>query len=255
MKMLSISSRRGILRGGLLMLGISGVAFGLHWNGFTLVEWWRESHSGVVISGAQTSEKRIALTFDDGPDPNYTPRILAILQQYGVKATFFQEGQQVSAYPDIARAVVAQGHVIGNHTFSHPYLNRKSAKEVCQEMADCEHSLETCLHRKSYLFRPPRGQWNPTIYREARRQGDHIILWTLALEHHEVKTPQAMVNRVLRQIRPGGILLMHDGARVSREMTVQALPLLLEGLRKRGYQCVTVPELLHIRGDEVCLAP
>jgi peptidoglycan/xylan/chitin deacetylase (PgdA/CDA1 family) len=230
--------------------GLSLAVCAFSWNGFTLAEWWRESHSGIVLWQANTREKVVALTFDDGPDPRYTPRVLAILQKYGVKATFFEEARRVQAHPEIARAVLARGHSLGNHTCTHPYLNRKSPREVAAEMGGCERCFETLLHRKSHLFRPPRGQWNPTIYREAKREDDRIILWTVAVEHREVKTPRAMADRALSLLRPGGILLMHDGAGVDRESTVRALPLILEGLRRRGYRCVTVPDLLHIRGDE-----
>ncbi|HZO91789.1 MAG TPA: polysaccharide deacetylase family protein [Chthonomonadaceae bacterium] len=228
--------------------GLSLAASALSWHGFTFVEWWREGHSGLVLWKADTGQKCVALTFDDGPDPRYTPRILAILRRYGARATFFEVGRQVQAYPALARAVAAQGNVIGNHTYSHPYLDRKPGWEVAQEIAQCDSCLEAVLGRHSYLFRPPRGDWNPTIFREVRRRGDHLILWTFAVEHREARTPQAMAARALRLVRPGSILLMHDGADSTREKTVQALPLILEGLRARGYRCVTVPELLRIRG-------
>ena len=212
------------------------------------MEWWRETHSGIVLSQAQTRRKVVALTFDDGPNPRYTPRILALLQRYHVKATFFEEGREVEAHPELSRLVAAQGHILGNHTLTHPYLLRQSAKGIRREMAGGERCLEDALHCKTYLFRPPRGQWNPVVFREARREGDHIILWSVGVEHHDARTARSMAARALRLVRPGGILLMHDGGG-NRETTVQALPLILEGLRKRGYRCVTVPQLLHIRGD------
>jgi peptidoglycan/xylan/chitin deacetylase (PgdA/CDA1 family) len=249
MRLFTIRSANTLLTFGLTLGGLTLAVCAFSWNGFTLAEWWRETHSGVVLSEAHTRSRLVALTFDDGPDPRYTPRILAILQQYGAKATFFEEGRQVQAYPALAAEILTQGHVIGNHTYSHPYLTRESRRDVCREISGCERSLETCLHLKSSLFRPPRGQWNPIIYREARREGDHIVLWTVAVEHHEVRTPRAIAERALRLVRPGGILLLHDGGIPSRENTVQALPLLMDGLRRRGYRCVTVPELLHIRGD------
>ncbi|HLV80406.1 MAG TPA: polysaccharide deacetylase family protein [Chthonomonadaceae bacterium] len=235
---------------GLALGGLCVAACALSWHGFTLMEWVRESRSGVVLYRANTRARVVALTFDDGPDPIYTPRILAILRRYGVRATFFEVGRQVRAYPQVACRVVAAGHVVGNHTWSHPYLERKSARGVHGEMEAGEITLEKTLRLKSHLFRPPRGAWNPVIFREARREGDHIILWTVALEHHDAPTPRAMVARALRLVRPGSILLLHDGAHVSRERTVEALPLLLDGLRRRGYRCVTIPQLLHIRGDD-----
>jgi peptidoglycan/xylan/chitin deacetylase (PgdA/CDA1 family) len=233
----------------LMLAGLCLAASALSWHGFTLIQWWREGHSGLVLWKGSPQEKCVALTFDDGPDPRYTPRILDILRQYGVHATFFQVGRQIDAFPALARAVAAQGHVIGNHTYTHPYLDQKSPSEVAQEMTRGEQSLETALHLRSYLFRPPRGDWNPTIFGECRRRGEHLILWTLALDHHTVHTPQAMVSRALNLVQPGSVLLLHDGADNKRGLTVQALPLLLAGLRARGYRCVTVPELFHILGD------
>lgn len=229
-------------------IGLCAAVNALSWNGFTLLEWWRETHSGVVLSQAQTRRKVVALTFDDGPDLRYTPRVLALLKRYHVKATFFEEGREVEAHPELSRLVASQGHILGNHTLTHPYLLRQSAKGIRHEMAGGEQCLEDALHCKTYLFRPPRGQWNPTVFREARREGDHIILWSVGVEHHDVHTARSMAARALRLVRPGGILLMHDGGG-NRETTVQALPLILDGLRKRGYRCVTVPQLLHIRGD------
>jgi peptidoglycan/xylan/chitin deacetylase (PgdA/CDA1 family) len=215
-------------------------------NGFTLPEWWRDMHSGMVVSHRVTSEKVVALTFDDGPDPHYTSRVLDILHRASIHATFFEEGRMIERYPQIARRVFAEGHAIGNHTYSHPYLVRLSPQAVHQEFDSCERCLEANVGVSTTLFRPPRGDWNPAIYREAIRDHDHLILWTVAMEHHDVSTPQAMAQRVLQRVRPGGIILMHDGAFVSREATVQALPILIEGLQRRGYRCVTVPELLHL---------
>ncbi len=224
-------------------------------NGFTLFEWWREIRSGVVLSHANTPSKTIAITFDDGPDPFYTPRILEILKRYGVRATFFEQGRLVDLHSNIARQIVAQGHSIGNHTYSHPYLTRLAPGDIRREMVSGERSIETRLRISSAIFRPPRGEWNPAVFNEAVRTHSHIILWTVTLEHHEVSTPRDMADRVLRLVQPGDIILMHDGAFVSRETTVQALPLVLDGLRKRGYQCVTVPELLNIPGNTRLEAP
>ncbi len=224
-------------------------------NGFTLPEWWRDLHTGVVLSHAQTDKKVVALTFDDGPEPRYTPRILEILARYSVKATFFEEGQQMDRCPELTRTVLAQGHCLGNHTYTHPYLTRLSARSIHTEFATAESALERDAHVTTALFRPPRGDWNPMVYKEAQKQHDRIILWSVALEHHDTPAPQQMAERMLRQVRPGSILLLHDGGNVSRETTVQALPLLLEGLRRRGYTCVTVPELLHIPGNTRLPAP
>ena len=224
------------------------------WDGFTLREWRQAVGSGVVRWQADTTageekSRLVALTFDDGPDPRYTPAVLAILARYHVHATFFVEGRFVRAHPDLARQIIAQGHVLGNHTDTHPYLNRFDPARVRAEMDGCDAALRDTLGLHTFLFRPPRGLWNRTLYDETRRRGDHLILWTVALEHHDAPTPRAMSERALRLVRPGGILLLHDGGSARRDSTVAALPLLLDGLRAKGCMCVTVPDLLHIPGN------
>lgn len=223
------------------------------WDGFTLSAWRRACASGVVRwqagASGNAAPPRIALTFDDGPDPRYTPAVLAILARYHVRATFFVEGRFVRAHPALARQIVAQGHVLGNHTDTHPYLNRLDAPGVRAELDACDRTLQDMLNLRTYLFRPPRGLWNAAIYSETARRGDYLILWTVALEHHDAVAPHAMSERALRLLADGGILLLHDGGSAPRDTTVAALPLLLDGLRARGYQCVTVPELLHIPGN------
>lgn len=237
---------RALRRGGITLCVCAVAAFTMTYNGFTLREWWRDLHSGIVLSHAATSEKVVALTFDDGPDPNYTPRVLDTLHHYAIHATFFQQGRLIQQYPWITRRAVGEGNCIGNHTFTHPYLTHLTPQAVRTEMESCEHCLETNAGITTALFRSPRGDWNPTIYRQTVHDHEHLILWTLALEHHDAPTPQAMAQRVLQRVRPGDIILMHDGAFVSRESTVQSLPILIEGLQRLGYRCVTVPELLHI---------
>ena len=224
--------------------------FTVRWNGFNLFIWLKETRSEVVITQGSRKDKTIALTFDDGPDVNYTPRVLAILRKYRIHATFFEEGRMIKLHPDLARLTVENGHSIGNHTFSHPYLERESPSDVRAEIAGCDREIASELGIRTTLLRPPRGAWNPTIFEEARRTRRHIILWSVALEHQSTPAPTDMAERVLKQIQPGGIILMHDGGSVSRESTVQALPILIAGLLKRGYRMVSVPELLGIAGVE-----
>ena len=180
------------------------------------------------------------------PIPPIPRAFWAILRRYSLHATFFEQGRMIQRYPQLARSVLAQGNVIGNHTFTHPYLTRLSPQSIHTEIASCDRILASNVGISTTLFRSPRGDWNPTVYREMVNHHDHLILWTIALEHHDVPTPQAMAQRVLDHIQPGAIILMHDGAFVPRETTVQALPLLIEGLQRRGYRCVTIPELLHL---------
>lgn len=227
-----------------LVLGVAACTVTV--EGFTAVTWWRETHSGFVWKSAATEKKLVALTFDDGPDPLYTPRILDVLRQHHIKATFFLVGRQVEKYPELARRIVAEGHIVGSHTYTHPVLPTLDGRAVGEELDRTAAVFSEVLHLKTPLFRPPYGEWNPTVFDEVRRRGGQFILWTVAFEHREVPAPAQMIKRALRLLYPGGVLLMHDGDTISREPTVQALPLLLEGLEQRGYRCVTIPELFSL---------
>jgi peptidoglycan/xylan/chitin deacetylase (PgdA/CDA1 family) len=185
----------------------------------------------------------VALTFDDGPDPRYTSRVLQLLRAAGAHATFFLEGRSVRLHPELARRIVDGGNVIGNHTDTHPLLSGENRGAVRREIDDCARALQSFDRSSNRLFRPPYGSLSPIVLQEATARKLRIILWTTSLEHHDARTPAAMAARVLRQVQPGAIILMHDGGG-NRESTVRALPRLLQGLRQRHFRMVTIPELL-----------
>ncbi len=215
------------------------------WNGFTFPIWLSEVRSGEVVHNVNTTEKIIALTFDDGPDPTCTPPILDTLKQFHASATFFMMGKMVRKYPDLALRVRNQGNEIGNHTETHPYLERLSMHQVDSEFDESDEVDRSVLGSTPTLFRPPRGAWNPTVFKAAESRHQRIILWSVSLEHKKFPKPKDMVNRALNLIRPGDIILMHDGAYGLRKSTVEALPLLVSALQKQGYRFVTVSELLR----------
>jgi peptidoglycan/xylan/chitin deacetylase (PgdA/CDA1 family) len=202
---------------------------------------------GRVVRRVETNQKVVALTFDDGPDPKYTPAVLRLAREKKLRLTFFLVGREIEYHPDLARQEVAEGHAIGNHTWDHPVLMFDTEPQDISEIERCEGEIEKVCGERTYMFRPPKGMWNGDTFLAADRLGYRIILWSVALEHHDAKTPQAMARRVIQKIRPGMIILAHDGeARVpiDRSKTIKALPILVDGLRKEGYQFVTVPELL-----------
>jgi peptidoglycan/xylan/chitin deacetylase (PgdA/CDA1 family) len=210
---------------------------------------WAEQGAGEIIWRVPTDRKVVALTIDDGPDPKYTPTVLAIARQKGIRLTFFLVGREVQAHPDLARREVAEGHAIGNHTWDHPLLLRDTAVDDAAEIKRCGDVIEAVCGRRARLFRPPWGLWDDDAFVEAERQGYRMILWTVAVEHHSAQTPEAMAQRVLQKVRPGTIILAHDGepnGPIDRSKTMQALPLIIDRLRERGYRFVTVPELLRI---------
>ncbi len=208
-----------------------------------------EARSGGIIWRVSTDRKVVALTFDDGPGPKYTPAVLALARKRGIKFTFFLVGKQIQLHPDLARQEIAEGHVIGNHTWDHPTMTYDTAREDIGEIERCEDEIERICGKRTHLFRPPKGMWDGDTFLAADSLGYKMILWSVTLEHHNTKTPEAMAQRVLDRIRPGMIILAHDGEpghRVDRSRTIKALPILLEGLKARGYELVTVPELIEL---------
>lgn len=204
---------------------------------------------GDVIWRVKTNRKVVALTLDDGPDPKYTPQVLKLAREKELKLTFFLVGREIQLHPELARQEVAEGHVIGNHTWDHPVLKLLDEGHDIMEIEKCEKEIEKICGRKTHFFRPPKGLWDGDTFLAAAELGYRMILWSVALEHHAAKTPEEMARRVLKKVRPGMIILAHDGEPchpVNRSKTMKALPLLVDGLLKEGYTFVTVPELLEI---------
>jgi len=140
---------------------------------------------------------------------------------------------------------VEAGHAIGNHTFSHPEnIEALNEVQIVRELDRCEALIESFTGERTYLFRPPRGLVDGRVYMIASEAGYRTVLWTVCADHHDAPTPQLMVQRVLKRIRPGGIILAHDGRFGIRWKDVQATPLIIDSLRKEGYHFVTVPELI-----------
>jgi len=203
-------------------------------------------HEGVVTC-VSTRQKVVALTFDDGPHPTFTPEILAALDKYGVKATFFMIGRRMEQYPQLVRQVLARGHAIGNHTYTHPHnIEADTPAQIIRELDMCEQVIERMTGRRASLFRPPLGLVNGTVAAIAQDEGYRTILWTVSADHHDAPTPKAMAERVLRRVRPGAIILAHDGTFRTRWKDAAAVPLIIQALRRQGYAFVTVPELLKI---------
>jgi peptidoglycan/xylan/chitin deacetylase (PgdA/CDA1 family) len=185
----------------------------------------------------------VALTFDDGPDSRFTPQILAILARENVHATFFMVGANVVKHPQIARRVADEGHAIGNHTFTHPDLIVAAPRRVRSEIERTEQAILRATGIRTDLFRPPYGFRTPVVYRQLQRDGLRMVEWTLTSQDWRNRGPAKICQRVLRRVRPGSIILFHDG-RGNRSDTVAALPTIIRALKGRGYRLVTIPELL-----------
>ena len=186
----------------------------------------------------------IALTFDDGPNPIYTPQVLAVLQTYKVKATFFDVGYLVKDFPNIVRQEFLQGHSIGNHSWSHPQLTRLSAAGIASQLANTSDAIQAVTGTRPTIFRPPYGSFNRIVFAQASHQNLSTIIWNDEARDWATPGVNVIVYRILNLARNGGIILLHDGGGF-RYQTVAALPVIITTLRQRGYTFVTIPQLLH----------
>lgn len=184
---------------------------------------------------------KLALTFDDGPRPFYTDRILKILRDHDVKATFFMVGEMAAAYPDLVRAIVADGHEIGNHSYSHPNLAKLSETEVEQELLRAEQVIRQTCRRRTRLFRPPGGNYGPAVRTAARNLGYTGIFWGPNITTWKNRAPHEIALALAHQVQDGCFVLLHNG----KDKTLAVLPFLLRLLNQRRYRFVTVSELLR----------
>lgn len=187
--------------------------------------------------------KAVALTFDDGPDPAYTPEVLDILDKYQAKATFFMLGESARRYPLLAGRVAEAGHAVGSHCYQHFSLLLASPKRIRSQIIDAELALEEATGQRPRLLRAPYGFHPPFLVREAKRRGYLVAGWSIS-PHDSFQLPgDVLARRVLDRVKPGDIVLLHDG-RENRQETIEALPIILEGLQRKGLRCVTLPQLL-----------
>ncbi|MFN8953351.1 MAG: polysaccharide deacetylase family protein [Aphanizomenon sp.] len=202
---------------------------------------------GIVISEAKLppEKKVIALTFDDGPWPNTTAKVLDILKKNRIKSTFFVVGQNVKNYPDLTKQIVADGHIIANHTWHHWY-HQMNAQAAAYEVANTTDIIYQTTGVRTSLFRPPGGIMNNGVAAYAKNNKYAVIMWSAdSMDYSRPAVPRLM-NNIFREAKPGGIVLMHDGGG-DRSHTVKALPEIINRFRKQGYEFVTVPELLEMQ--------
>lgn len=199
--------------------------------------------SSEVVYSWQNSGKSIALTFDDGPHPRYTEEIIDILDKYGIRATFFFIGVNVEAYPDAAELVKSRGHEIGNHTYSHQNLRELSYDEMCHEIDLGENAVFDRTGLRTRLLRPPEGKMCDALLAATAERNYNVICWSVDTMDWAHTPSEQIVENVLTTTEAGDIILFHDY--VSGESpTPQALEQIIPVLLERGYEFVTVSELL-----------
>jgi peptidoglycan/xylan/chitin deacetylase (PgdA/CDA1 family) len=203
---------------------------------------------GPTFSGLERGTAQIALTYDDGPNDPDTLRLLEVLLKHQVHATFFLIGKYVQQRPDIVREIANAGHVIGNHSSTHPLLTFQSQSEIRKQLSDCRAALRDAAGEHSALFRPPFGGRRPAVLRIARKLGLEPIMWSVTGFDWKALSAAMIESKVSRQIRGGDVVLLHDGGHLKmgtdRSQTVKATDYLLKRYRDQGYKFVTIPEMM-----------
>ena len=201
-----------------------------------------------VIWAGESTKHAVALTFDDGPSPLFTPKILALLKQYQAHATFFVLGRKVEKYPGLVQAELQAGHEVGNHSFSHPYLTESSqfTREKELERTDMALDLLGCP-KKGRLIRPPFSAFDDRLTTYIAHKQQHLALWSIDSGDWQGLGSEAIVKNVLTRVKNGSIVIFHDSDekdRADRTPMVEALKVILPALKAEGYELVTVSELV-----------
>jgi len=215
----------------------------------------RSRFYGKVWSNGNRNCPQIALTFDDGPNEPYTSQVLSILEQYKIKATFFVIGQNARRYPEACRRIVTAGNVIGNHSYHHrKSLCLRWGKAVARDIKLAHQAIYECTGFEPKLFRPPYGFRTPWLMRTVRHLGYTVVTWdNMTGDWKANKSGEEIGQTIVQRAKPGSVIVLHDGrdSRPSydRSQMLQALPLVIETLKERGFDFVTIPELLELEGE------
>ena len=194
-----------------------------------------------IVFHGDVRRKEIALTFDDGPHPGFTQRLLLALHDLSVPATFFVVGKQVEKYPELARLIDGMGYQIGNHTYNHCSLLKIPANYVPTEVIACGYAVKAAIGVTPKYFRPPGGEFDKPVAEEVAGMGYRMLLWTDDPGDFARPSVDQIVKRVVAHATPGGVILLHDGI----EETIEALPRIVAELRQAGYEFVGVDEIVH----------
>ncbi len=198
-------------------------------------------HIAAYCQNKSLKQKKIALTFDDGPT-EFTPAILDLLERYKAKATFFCIGANIEKRPQLLKEIAEKGHEIGNHTFYHgTFFDFKNSKEVLEELKKTDTLLEQVLGTKPRFFRPPYGVTNPSIKKALQVSKHMVIGWNIRSLDTILKDETKIVNRIIKQIQPGSIILLHD----TSEKTVRVVAQLLLFLQQEEYEIISLDELIQ----------
>jgi peptidoglycan/xylan/chitin deacetylase (PgdA/CDA1 family) len=199
--------------------------------------------AGRCVSHGPRDRAQVALTFDDGPSPEFTHRVLDVLARYEVPATFFCIGLSANGLEQDVARIADQGHDLGNHTWSHPYLPDLSPSRLREQVGRTSDALARMTGEVPTLMRPPYGALTPEVLRWCSELDETIVMWDVDATDWAMPGPDAIARRVIDRSQPGSVVLLHDGGG-DRSQTVQALPAIIEGCQERGLSFVTLPGLL-----------
>jgi peptidoglycan-N-acetylglucosamine deacetylase len=206
---------------------------------------------GPTLVRGRVQKRRIALTFDDGPAEPFTAEILDVLGRYRVPATFFVCGKNVERFPDLVRRMQAEGHTIGNHTFSHPLLYFQPRARIAGEIDRTQDSIEKVTGARPRFFRPPYGVRWFGLFPLLRQRGMRVVQWSdTGYDWKERYDAAAVARLTLGRLRPGSVILLHDGreprvlGHVNAQSTVEALPAIIEGARAAGWEFAPLKEFV-----------
>jgi peptidoglycan-N-acetylglucosamine deacetylase len=203
---------------------------------------------GHTFTGLERASKQLALTYDDGPNDPHTFRLMEVLAKHDVRATFFLIGRYVKQRPDIVRELVRNGHIVGNHTFSHPNLIYAPSRQMRNELQQCEQALTDAVGEHGRLFRPPFGGRRPGTLRIARSLGLAPVMWNVTGWDWRGNPAEYIERKITRQVRGGDVILLHDGSHTTfgadRAQTVLATDHLIARYKSEDLQFVTVPQMI-----------
>ncbi len=229
----------------LLGLGVAAAASAAGYQSMAPPGQWY----GRTFAGLKRGSKQIALTYDDGPNDPHTLRLLEVLARHEVHATFFMIGRYVRQRPDIVLDVARAGHVIGNHTLTHPLLIFESAAQTRTELVECRAALTDAVGKHSNLFRPPFGGRRPVTLRIARDLGFETVMWNVTGYDWNAPSAAHVEKKVMGQMRGGDVILLHDGGNramgADRGPTVIATDNLIRKYKDQGFQFMTVTEMME----------
>jgi peptidoglycan-N-acetylglucosamine deacetylase len=200
---------------------------------------------GEYFNRIETQETVVAFTYDDGPNPVYTDKLVNLLDKLGVKATFFAIGAEIAAHPQTIKQLIASGHEVGNHSYSHQKMIWKTPKFITKEINRTDELLRKLGVNHEILFRAPFGFKRLTLPYILNQQKKKNILWSLDPKDYQESNPEIIANRILEQIQPGAIILLHDGGG-DRTATITATEIVVPKLQALGYKFLTVSELLKV---------